>query len=249
MVSHEVAPGIHRIHSENVVNWYLLVDDGRVAAIDAGVPPDWDRLLEALHETGNELERLEAVVLTHAHVDHTGFAERARADAGATVHVHEDERELMNHQLRAAKSERNPLLYMRYGATRELMLKMMKAGAPRGRPIRDYATFTDGQELADVPGRPRAVATPGHSFGHAAIHLPDRDVLFTGDALVTRDPYTGRTGPRLVARAATADVGRATASLDAIAATGATTLLPGHGDPWTGGAVEAARLAREAGAA
>ena len=34
-----------------------------------------------------------------------------------------------------------------------------------------------------------------------ALLLADRDVLFTGDALVTRDPYTGRTGPRLVALA------------------------------------------------
>jgi hypothetical protein len=37
-------------------------------------------------------------------------------------------------------------------------------------------------------------------------------------------------------------------SLDAIAATGAGTVLPGHGEPWTGGAEEAARLAKEAGA-
>jgi glyoxylase-like metal-dependent hydrolase (beta-lactamase superfamily II) len=75
------------------------------------------------------------------------------------------------------------------------------------------------------------------------------DVLFTGDALVTRDPYTGSTGPRLTALAATTDVAQARASLDRIAATGANTLLPGHGEPWTGGAEEAARLAREAGAA
>jgi glyoxylase-like metal-dependent hydrolase (beta-lactamase superfamily II) len=52
-----------------------------------------------------------------------------------------------------------------------------------------------------------------------------------------------------MALAATADAAQALASLDRIAATGAGTLLPGHGEPWTGGADEAARLAREAGAA
>ena len=243
MTAQEVAPGIRRISSHDLVNWYLVEEDGRVAAVDAGLPPDWDTLEATLRETGRTLDHLEAVVLTHAHVDHTGFAERARQEAGATVHVHEDESELMRHQLRAAKSERNPLLYARHAATRTLMLQIVKSGAWHSRPVRGFTTFRSGDELADVPGRPRVVATPGHTYGHCAFHFADRD------ALVTRDPYTGRTGPRLVARAATADVARSLASLDAIAATGARTILPGHGAPWTAGAGEAARLARDAGSA
>ena len=82
-----------------------------------------------------------------------------------------------------------------------------------------------------------------------ALLLADRDVLFTGDALVTRDPYTGRTGPRLVALAATADAQQALASLDRIGSISANTLLPGHGEPFSEGADEAARMARDAGAA
>jgi glyoxylase-like metal-dependent hydrolase (beta-lactamase superfamily II) len=82
-----------------------------------------------------------------------------------------------------------------------------------------------------------------------ALHLPDRDVVFVGDTIVTTDPYTDREGPRLVARAATWNVDRNLASLDAIAATGATTVLTGHGAPWTQGAQAAADLARQNGAA
>jgi glyoxylase-like metal-dependent hydrolase (beta-lactamase superfamily II) len=92
------------------------------------------------------------------------------------------------------------------------------------------------------------VLTPGHTDGHCAIHLPDRDLLISGDALVTHDPYTGRTGPGIVAAAATKDTDRALRSLDAIEATGAAVVAPGHGDTWTGGAAEAARQARQAGA-
>src|SRR3712207_6893536 len=47
----------------------------------------------------------------------------------------------------------------------------------------------DGETLA-VAGSPRVVHTPGHTFGHCALHLPDRDVLITGDALITRSPYS-----------------------------------------------------------
>jgi glyoxylase-like metal-dependent hydrolase (beta-lactamase superfamily II) len=74
-------------------------------------------------------------------------------------------------------------------------------------------------------------------------------VLFTGDGLVTLDPYTGRTGPRIVARAGTKDRATALASLGAMADTKATIVLPGHGEPWTTGVASAAQQARRAGAA
>jgi glyoxylase-like metal-dependent hydrolase (beta-lactamase superfamily II) len=157
------------------------------------------------------------------------------------------DRALAAHQLRASKSSRNPVRYLGKPATRSLYMKMLRTGALRSQPIRAFQTYTDGDTLGAVPGSPVAVGTPGHTDGHTALHFPDRDLLFTGDALVTRNPYTDETGPRLVSLVATADADQALASLDRIAATGAGTLLPGHGDPWTGGAQEAASLARAAG--
>jgi glyoxylase-like metal-dependent hydrolase (beta-lactamase superfamily II) len=112
-------------------------------------------------------------------------------------------------------------------------------------PVAEVRTYRDG--TLDVPGSPRVVPTPGHTYGHCALHLPDRDALLAGDAIVMLDPYTGKRGPRLVARAATAHSDRALASLDALAATGAGTVLTGHGDPFTGGAEQAAAQARAAG--
>jgi glyoxylase-like metal-dependent hydrolase (beta-lactamase superfamily II) len=100
-----------------------------------------------------------------------------------------------------------------------------------------------------VPGAPRVVRTPGHTIGHCSLHFPDRDAVIAGDAVVTLDPYTARRGPRLVARAATADVERNTRTLDALVATGARLVLTGHGDPWTEGVEAAVVQARAAGAA
>lgn len=45
--------------------------------------------MDTLQELGLSLRDVEAVLLTHAHSDHTGFAERARSEAGCRVLVHE----------------------------------------------------------------------------------------------------------------------------------------------------------------
>ncbi len=71
--------------------------------------------------------------------------------------------------------------------------------------------------------------------------------MITGDALVTLDPYTTLTGPRLVAKAALYDSAQNLATLDRVAATGATRLMPGHGEPWSGAAEEAVAIARRNG--
>jgi glyoxylase-like metal-dependent hydrolase (beta-lactamase superfamily II) len=246
MLHANVADGIHRIE-DAYTNWYLIEEDGRVTIVDAGVPRSWESLLDALRTVGRSTGDIEAVVLTHAHFDHIGFAERARRDLGVPVWVHENDVPLTHHPRRYAY-ERSPAYYF---ATQVKALPIVAAFL-RNRafwppPVQEVRRYTDGQ--LDVPGRPRIVATPGHTLGHCTLHLPDRDAVIAGDAVVTLDPYTARRGPRLVARAATADSDRALASLDALAATGARTVLTGHGPPWTAGAEAAVAAARAAGVA
>ena len=79
------------------------------------------------------------------------------------------------------------------------------------------------------------------------LYLPHRDVILTGDALVTLDPYTGNTGPQIVASAATQDTAEAMQALDMLETHQATTLLPGHGEPWKLGTATALRHARAVG--
>jgi glyoxylase-like metal-dependent hydrolase (beta-lactamase superfamily II) len=244
--SRPVAEGVHLIVSHRLVNWFLIEDGAAVTAVDAGFPPDWQTLQSALAELGRSAEQLGAIVLTHGHIDHIGFAKRAQAE-GAMVYVHANDHRIVERRLSIAESERSPLLYLGKAPTRRLMAIALASGAFRGKGVRSPQPLEDGATL-DVPGSPRVVFTPGHTAGHCALHLPDRGVLITGDALVTRDPYTGRRGPRLVARAATMDAEQARRSLRRIAETEAGIVLTGHGEPWTRGAEEAARLADQAGA-
>jgi glyoxylase-like metal-dependent hydrolase (beta-lactamase superfamily II) len=185
-------------------------------------------------------------VLTHAHFDHVGFAERARRELGVPVWVHEDDVPLARHPMQYAH-ERSPLLYLANPGALPIIAELARSRAFFPPGIREVRRFREG--TLDVPGSPQVVHTPGHTLGHCALHLPDRDVVIAGDAVVMLDPYTGRRGPRLVARAATADVERNLRALDALAATGATTVLTGHGEPWRTGAEAIASAARAAGSA
>jgi glyoxylase-like metal-dependent hydrolase (beta-lactamase superfamily II) len=244
----DAAPGVHRV-ADAYTNWYLIEDGGRLTVVDAGVPSSWDSLLEALPRLGFTSGDIAAVVLTHAHFDHVGFAERARRELGVPVYVHEDDVPLTWHPWRYDhERHRTPYLLTQVKAM-PIVAGLLRERAFWPRPIKGATRYDDDAGALPVPGAPRVLPTPGHTLGHCALHLPDRDAVIAGDAIVTLDPYTGRTGPRLVARAATADSDRNLRTLDTIAATAAGTLLVGHGDPWTDGAEHAVARARAEGAA
>jgi glyoxylase-like metal-dependent hydrolase (beta-lactamase superfamily II) len=241
MIEREAAPGVHRIE-HNHTNFYVVEADGRYTVVDAGLPVSWSALERAV----GSLDAIEALILTHAHFDHIGIAERMRKTLGIRVYVHENDVPLTMHP-RLYSRERSPLWYV---ATQPrafpIVAGFLATGSFWPRPIGEVRRFADG--TLDVPGSPRVVPTPGHTLGHVAFHFPDRDAVIAGDALVMLDPYTATAGPRLVARGATADVERATQSLDALAETGARTVLTGHGEAWRGGADAAAERARANGA-
>jgi len=240
----QVADGIHRL-TQGVVNFYLVEDGGRLTVVDAGAPGDWDELVRAVAALGRSSNDLETVLLTHAHSDHTGFAERARTDAHAVVRIHGAD-EVMARTGAAPKNQSSAARYaLRPEAYRTLFGLMRRKGL-KVVPIHELVTFEDGETL-DVPGRPRVVHAPGHTEGSCAIWFERQRALVTGDALATRNPLTGRTGPQIGPDGLNADSDRALRSLDILAPLPVDLVLTGHGEPWTGGIAEAVRLAKIAG--
>ncbi|EHR60323.1 MBL fold metallo-hydrolase [Saccharomonospora cyanea] len=106
------------------------------------------------------------------------------------------------------------------------------------RAARAGLPVTDRVEL-DLGGRPVVLAHPGvaHSPGDVVVHVPDADVLFAGDLLehVPGGTYSAESFGSDTALDAWP------AALERLAAFGATTVVPGHGEPAGPDLVESCR--------
>jgi glyoxylase-like metal-dependent hydrolase (beta-lactamase superfamily II) len=243
----QVADGIHRF-ADGLVNLYLVEEGGEVALYDAGWPSSWPRVQSALKELGRSPADVTAIVLTHAHPDHLGAAEDARKACGARVHVHEPEVARAHGDAKGSSPFTLvpgllPTLWRPTAAG--FVLHATARGFMFPTWIKDVTPFATG-ELLDVPGRPRPVATPGHTEGHVSFVFEQHGVVVTGDAIATLDVLTRERGPRLMPDPLNGDPERTRASLSVLAGLPADTLLPGHGDPFVGDPADAVDRARAA---
>ena len=71
----EVASDVFAIEG-TTVNWTLVAEGDALTLVDAGWPGYLDDVLASISEIGHRLSDVEAVLVTHAHVDHIGSLPR-----------------------------------------------------------------------------------------------------------------------------------------------------------------------------
>jgi glyoxylase-like metal-dependent hydrolase (beta-lactamase superfamily II) len=226
-----ITDNLHRIGND-IVAAYLVITDEGVTVIDAGLPGHYRDLVAELTAAGKKLDDVRGVILTHGDGDHIGFAERLRREHGVPVFVHEAD---------AARAKGGPKPKtgketMKLGAALGFFGYALRKGGLRTHYLTEVIEVTGGQVL-DLPGAPRVIGMPGHSAGSIAVHVPSADAVMVGDALTTRHVLTGERGPAPAPFTDEPELARE--SLEALRATGARWVLPGHGGVW-GEGVEAA---------
>jgi len=197
---------------------------GRCIVVDPGIG-----VLAPLREVlAAEVLTVEAVVLTHGHVDHTWSAAAVAADAGAPVLVHADDA----HRLGERGDDVGP------GLMAALQQQMAAAGLdPTWRPPGEVHEVRHG-EVLDLAGLAvRITHAPGHTEGSVLLaldgvpeHAEGLDVastVLTGDVLfagsIGRTDLPGGDHPTMLA----------TLRTHVLALPDTALLLPGHGPATT----------------
>ncbi len=234
----QVAEGVVRVAGSRT-NLYIVYDGDSICLVDTGYPRDLDLIRFALEELGRSFADVSAVLLTHAHVDHMGSAERLRVEQDATVLAHTEEEAHARGELEERMATGYILSRLWWPKMLSFLLNLIRAGGVQLQHVRQLSTFDEASGGLDLPGRPVPVFTPGHTSGHCSFVLPDRGVLLTGDAFVTHDSLTQETGPRLLHKAFNHDQEETVRSLNRMRDVQADVILPGHGEPFHGSPADA----------
>lgn len=133
-------------------NAYIVSSGNTAVLIDA--PCDADRILARLGDL-----KLEAVLLTHGHVDHISAAGELKEKTGCKVMIsHEDEPMLRSSKLCRADYFSVPFY-----------------------PCEGAECFSDGDELTFGDMAFKVVSTKGHTAGSVSFIIDD--IIFSGDTL------------------------------------------------------------------
>ena len=161
-VDHGVTSGTFTLDGETFDvenNVWVVGDDAECIVIDA--PHSVDGIRAVVGD-----RKVRAIVCTHAHDDHVRVAPALRAETGAPILLHPDDR---------------PLWELTHGASDD------------ANAVPWDADLADGQTLTIGGTELHVLHTPGHAPGAVCLYAPGLGCVFTGDTLFHGGPgATGR---------------------------------------------------------
>jgi glyoxylase-like metal-dependent hydrolase (beta-lactamase superfamily II) len=219
-ITEQVAPDVYRI-TVSRSNIYLITGK-TLTLIDTGMPGDGPEVLKAIAATGRNPAEVSHILITHGHTDHIGSLAFLKKATGAQVIAGAPEVDYI-------QGEKKPWQMAREGFSGRLF-KIMLFFAETFVFNREPAVVDKACSGGEVIDGIRVIATPGHSPGSISYYLPDKRILFTGDAL------SGEPEAKLPPRAGCADYQQALLSVKKLTALSFDICCFGHGKPVNRGA-------------
>jgi glyoxylase-like metal-dependent hydrolase (beta-lactamase superfamily II) len=209
---------------------YLWRDGDAVTLIDTGAADAGGPIAAALDEIGLGPQDVERVVLTHFHDDHAGAAAEIRDWGGVEVVAHSSDAPILRGQVPGPVPTLSDDEHEIHAEATD--------GLPPAAPVVVDRELADGTVL-DFGGGAHVMATPGHTEGSIALHLPAHGILLTGDAVAE---HLGR----VVLGDFNVDRKQAARSMQRLAGLDVEVAAFGHGEPALHSAGERLRHAVEA---
>jgi hydroxyacylglutathione hydrolase len=212
----QIAPDVHHIAllPRDAINAYLV---GKVL-VDTGVSASAGRLEPVVRDHG-----VEAIALTHAHLDHAGSARRLSDEFGLPVWAGAGDRDAAESGKAVKKAP-----FDKPGVSLVAGIGDFK-GVPIARALVEGDDLGAGFTVLDAPG---------HSPGHVAFWRESDGVLIAGDVFFNMHLFTTVPGLRQPPGPFTVDPERNRASERKLAALAPTVVGFGHGPVIAGDAAE-----------
>jgi glyoxylase-like metal-dependent hydrolase (beta-lactamase superfamily II) len=148
---------------------HLLADGHTGVMIDTGMVGEPMLIRRLLRKLGLRPAAIQAILLTHGHLDHTGNLAWLKAWTGATVYAHPGDQAHVDGT------------YPYQGINKWCgWLEALGRTLFRYRKAMIERPLNDGQ-LLPFWGGLRVIHLPGHTAGHCGFHSEKHDLLFSGD--------------------------------------------------------------------
>jgi glyoxylase-like metal-dependent hydrolase (beta-lactamase superfamily II) len=180
-----LVPGVHLLGGLNPSVAYVVETSEGLVLVDSGLQSDATLLKSEMAELGLDGCALRAILITHAHADHTGGAQHLREETGARIY--------------AGKGDTTVL---RAGGPREALFSTFHMPHETLHATTVDVELEGGESIVFGNVRFQALATPGHTPG-STCYLMERGAvraLFAGDVvtmLLGRDDPLKRVGKPL----------------------------------------------------
>jgi glyoxylase-like metal-dependent hydrolase (beta-lactamase superfamily II) len=239
----EIIPGIYWIKLPmpdddaglDFVNAYVIKGTNGYLLVDAGwsTSASLAALKNGMAQIGADIKDISQIIVTHVHPDHYGMAGRVKKLSGATLAMHQIEKDFIDSRYVSMEVLINQIdqLLLANGVPQKMIASLSQATVG----LTQYVVIAypdillhDAQMVTTGLFNFKIIWTPGHSSGHICLYEPDKKIIISGDHVLPSITPNVSVHPQAIEN----PLGRYYDSLNELKKLDVELSLPGHEEPF-----------------